>query len=716
MNKLALMSAATVALATGMLLADSGQANAAYVTKVNGGLDYAQLVRSDGSVWGYGYDFNGKIGDGGTVNSTALSPMPVSGFANGGTSIDAGYNHTLFLKSDGSVWAAGDNNYGQGGATPSGAITAPLQVAGLSDVVEVAGGEHHSLALTASGDVYGFGGNYNGQLGNGTATNSSTPVKSLISDVKDIAAGARFSLALKTDGTVWAWGNNASYQYGKASNNSTRPSQVPITGVTAIDAGKTHAVAIKADGTVWYWGTDTVGLSTAVTAQAPTQVRGFYLEPFTGATAIAAGHGHTLILKNDATVWSFGNSTYGQLGHSYAMTGLDARPVQDMTGVQSISAGSTTSYALRANGSVWAWGSNAKGQFGNGTTTSSNYPVEIKSLTPALTAEAIPSYMSIQLNYSYDGPVAEYRVYTGANQLLYMGTKTTFEHKGLTNVTAYTYTIYAYDANGNELAKSTLSATTKDGTVNVWHTGSEFTSIQLGYSGRGPVAKFVVTRDNQVLYEGKNTTFIDTGLLPNKPYYYVVSSYDANGVPLGQRAYDFARTKAATGTLQMTSPDAHTMTTTYTGTNFEVGKMVLRRMGELYYEGTGTFTESNLMPHQQVWYDYELYDTNGVLMISTRATGYTQNLAWSPLVLESTSTSVSFETHPTNANAVDYVIKKMGSDQYSGPESAYHEEGLTPGTTYYYSVYAYTSTDHALVNLLGTYTFTVITPAADAPQ
>ena len=138
------------------------------------------------------------------VNFTGMQSFSCTPTISGG-----GY-HSLALKKDGTVWAWGHNEYGQlGDGTQTLGRLTPVQVSGLSGVIAIAAGEYHSLALKSDGTVWAWGGNYEGQLGDGTTNNKLTPVQvSGLSGVIAIAASYRHSLALKSDGTVWAWGSN----------------------------------------------------------------------------------------------------------------------------------------------------------------------------------------------------------------------------------------------------------------------------------------------------------------------------------------------------------------------------------------------------------------------------------------------------------------------------------------------------------------------------
>ncbi|NBV87504.1 MAG: hypothetical protein EBS01_14835, partial [Verrucomicrobia bacterium] len=170
----------------------------------------------------------------------------------------AGAHSSVVLKSDGTVWTAGDNSCGQlgnGNFTPS---PSPTQVQGLSDVCFVASGYHHVLALKKDGTVWAWGNNADGELGTGTAQNICNKPEqvSSLSGIIAVAAGGFHSLALKDDGTVWAWGYNALGALGTGGTlGSTIPVQVfGLNGIKAIAAGYLHSLALKSDGSVWVFG------------------------------------------------------------------------------------------------------------------------------------------------------------------------------------------------------------------------------------------------------------------------------------------------------------------------------------------------------------------------------------------------------------------------------------------------------------------------------
>jgi alpha-tubulin suppressor-like RCC1 family protein len=337
-------------------------------------------AQAQGEVWAWGLNNFGELGDG--TNTDSNTPVQVSNLSDV-KAIAGGYHHSLALKNDGTVWAWGHNGVGQLGNGTNTDSNTPVQVSNLSDIKAIGAGEYYSLALKNDGTVWAWGHGGDGQLGNGTNTNSNTPVQvSNLSDIKAIGAGDFHSLALKNDGTVWAWGYNSAGQLGDGTNtDSNTPVQVSnLSGVQAVAGGIFHSLALKNDGTVWAWGYNSfgqLGNSTTIDSNTPVQVSNL-----SGVQAVADCGYHSLALKNDGTVWAWGHNGRGQLGGG-ATTIISNTPVQvsNLSDIKAIGAGAFHSLALKNDGTVWAWGENGGGELGNGTNTDSNTPVQVSSLS-----------------------------------------------------------------------------------------------------------------------------------------------------------------------------------------------------------------------------------------------------------------------------------------------------------------------------------------------
>ena len=335
------------------------------------GLWPAMLSASGGQLWSFGQNHYGQLCDG-TSTNRILPAQVLAGISTvvaGGSATDG--SHTLYLKTDGTLWAVGYNIYGQlGDSTTTNRLT-PVQVA--SSVSAVSAGINHSLFLKTDGTMWAMGFNQYGQLGDGTTTNRSTPVQ-VASGVSAISAGGNHTLFLKTDGTLWAAGYNSFGQLGDGTKPTNQPTPVQITsGVSAIAAGGSHSLFLKTDNSLWVTGWNAsgqLGIGPASSyLSTPTQLT-------TGVSAIAAGNQHSLFLKTNGTLWAMGQNLFGQLGDGTMPTNQKL-PVQVTNGVGSISAGVSHSLFLKTDGSLWAMGLNTTGQLGDGTTNNQATPVHV---------------------------------------------------------------------------------------------------------------------------------------------------------------------------------------------------------------------------------------------------------------------------------------------------------------------------------------------------
>jgi alpha-tubulin suppressor-like RCC1 family protein len=348
--------------------------DARFAPTIVAGDDHSVALNDDGTVWTWGDNGYGQLGDGTTMNRNA--PVPVISLSDV-FAVAGGGNHTLALTGEGRVWAWGDNSNGQLGDGTFLSRTQPVLVPYFTDGVAVAAGYAHSLGLKKDGTVWAWGDNSSGQLGNGTTETSNLPAQvSGLTEAIAIAAGQYHNYALRKDGTLWAWGANGDGQLGDGSfHTRTVPVQVSgLSDVVSVAAGGYHGLAIQNDRKVWAWGRNWEGeLGDPSFDQRTIPV---LVEGLSGIILVSAGTSHSLALKNNGTVWAWGANDHGQLGNSAFQASSTPVEVPDLVSVIGLAAGANHSLALRNDGTVWAWGENGSGQLGDGTFGSQNVPVQ----------------------------------------------------------------------------------------------------------------------------------------------------------------------------------------------------------------------------------------------------------------------------------------------------------------------------------------------------
>ena len=310
--------------------------------------------------------------------------------------VSTGGSHTCALTMNGGVKCWGYNLYGQLGDGSGSNTLTPVDVRGLAGgVTAIAAGGSHNCVLTASGGVKCWGRNSHGQLGDESWWNWYTPVdvSGLTSGVVAIAAGDLHTCALTAGGGVKCWGKN---YYGQLGDGTTANRNTPVdvnglaSGVTAIAAGVNHTCALMAGG-VKCWGYNNsgqLGDGTTVLRLTPVDVSG--LPAVSGVTAIAAGSEHTCALSAGG-VKCWGSSGAGQLGDGTTVDRLTPVNVSGLpagSDVTTIAAGWSHTCAVTVGGSVKCWGSNYYGQVGDGTTIDKLAPAAVSGLASGVTAIA----------------------------------------------------------------------------------------------------------------------------------------------------------------------------------------------------------------------------------------------------------------------------------------------------------------------------------------
>ncbi|MEZ4866391.1 MAG: hypothetical protein R3C14_34050 [Caldilineaceae bacterium] len=354
------------------------------VSAIGAGGSHSCAVTSTGGVKCWGYNNSGQLGNGSTASSSV--PVDVSGMNSGVSTISAGGFHTCALTTAGSVWCWGYNTYGQLGNNSTVGSSVPVAVSGLgSGVSAISAGNNHTCALTNTGGVKCWGYNSSGQLGNGSTASSSVPVdvSGLGSGVNAISAGSSHTCTVATAGGVKCWGSNA---WGQLGNNSTASSSVPVdvsglsNGVSMISAGGSHTCAVT-NGGVKCWGYNTygqLGNNSTAESSAPVDVSGLG----SGVNAISAGSNHTCAVTSTGGSKCWGYNSFGRLGNNSTAESSVPVDVSGLTsGVSTISASDFLTCSLTSAGGAKCWGNNGYGRLGNNSTAESSVPVDVDGLS-----------------------------------------------------------------------------------------------------------------------------------------------------------------------------------------------------------------------------------------------------------------------------------------------------------------------------------------------
>lgn len=348
------------------------------------------VLKADGSLWAWGGNMQGLLGDGTTINR--ISPVPIG---TGYSKISAGIMASFAIKTDGTLWAWGANSDGFAGILGDGTAIdrhTPVQIG--SDFAEVAAGMSGGAAIKRDGTLWTWGQNsVMGLLGDGDLTQhiALTP-RQIGSGFVQVASSQAHFLALKADGSLWAWGTNGGGQLGDGTFEHRATPTYVDSGFVAITAGEYFSLGIKTDGSLWAWGSHAYGqlgqgfAGTGKDPNATVETMTYPRPTRVGAdfVAVTAGNYHTHAIKRDGSLWGWGSAAWGAVGDGLPDTDADGtgrnvtEPTRIGTGFWKTTSGggNFNGYALKLDGSLWAWGNNYAGQLGDGTTENHLAPVD----------------------------------------------------------------------------------------------------------------------------------------------------------------------------------------------------------------------------------------------------------------------------------------------------------------------------------------------------
>jgi len=355
-------------------------------TTIAAGVTHSLAIREDGSLWAWGQNKGGQFDDGINMEYIDWNAPAQVGKDSDWAAVAAGDSHAVAIKADGSLWAWGHNEYGQLGNGTIIGHNAPARVGKAKGWAAVAAGSRHTLAIKSNGSLWAWGSNEHGQLGDGTNISRTAPVQvGSDKDWKSVSTDCRHNMAIKADGSLWAWGANDCGQLGDGTNTD-RNSPVRVgadSDWAAVAVGASHTLAIRANGSLWAWGSNKDGEAGTGDSDASQYVAPVHVGSAKGWKAVSAGDGYSAAISADGSLWAWGFNIFALLGS--ALLGGDlknrrtpGRVGADKTWVAVASGGFDNTLALKADGSLWVWRYNGAG----GKITPSKVGTEFRVLSP----------------------------------------------------------------------------------------------------------------------------------------------------------------------------------------------------------------------------------------------------------------------------------------------------------------------------------------------
>ncbi|HCL88747.1 MAG TPA: hypothetical protein DHW60_05175 [Ruminococcus sp.] len=363
---------AEIVIGTSQSNPDYDFSSAGEIVQVAAGGTHTAAVTKDGDLYMWGRNYYGQLG----VYSNADSKIPIK--VNNSSStlpeksvkyIALGYYHSAAITKDGSLYMWGYNRSGQlGDGTTTDRYT-PVKI--MDNVASVSLGGSHSAAVTKDGSLYMWGDNGNGRLGDGTTTDRYTPVK-IMDNVASVSLGSSHSAAITKDGSLYMWGYN---YYGQLGDGTTTDRYTPVKimdNVASVSLGGNHSAAITKDSNLYMWGgngSGQLGDGTTDNKARPHRVA-------SNVQSVKLGYSHTTVISKDGGLYTWGYNYYGQLGNG--TTTDSSNPIKIMNDAIDCAGGDNHTIVLKKDGTVYTWGDNYHGQLGDDTTTDRTSPVAIQ--------------------------------------------------------------------------------------------------------------------------------------------------------------------------------------------------------------------------------------------------------------------------------------------------------------------------------------------------
>ncbi len=336
-----------------------------------------------GSLWGWGNNTNGVIGDSSTNSKSSPVQTAVGGVA--WRSVSTTDYSKAMLSTDGSVWNVGaycGNDLALGGYA-----TSPIKLSGIDTWKQVCAGPSNNAAIRSDGTLWSWGYNYYGNLGDNTTIHRSSPAQVVRANGdyawKQVTLGHDFSAAIDINDMLHTWGDNRFGRLGVIdSPDRSQPFQVGIATWKQISAGYEHCVGIQTNGTLWTWGDNEYGQlgqgdqGVNTDRSSPVQVGAGTDWKF---VSCGGSPYNTAAIKTNGTLWAWGSNQFGQLGRGDRISASSPVQVGASNNWRTCDIGNSSTTAIKVDGTLWAWGANSNGGVGDGTVIDRSSPVQIGS-------------------------------------------------------------------------------------------------------------------------------------------------------------------------------------------------------------------------------------------------------------------------------------------------------------------------------------------------
>jgi len=329
-------------------------------------------VQPDGSLWAWGNNGNGQLGDG--TNVDRHSPVKIMDDV---VSVESNDRYTMAVTTDNTLWIWGQHDFDQ--PEEGDIIDRYVPTKLLDDVVAVASNDRTAMAIRTDGSLWAAGVNSHGLLARDPDSYvwRRNSFDRIMDDVAAVSIGFNHALAIRTDGSLWSWGRNDRGQLGDGTTIDRHEPVHIMNDVISVSTNHAISIAVQDGGDVLIWGS-TGGTLPRRYQPDPDESSPSVLSPHNvaeGARTVSLGNNFILGISIDNGLYGIANNNHGQLGDG--TNNYSSEWIRIMDDVDHVVAGNNSVIAIDSDGSLWAWGNNERGRLGDNTTTTRPRPVKI---------------------------------------------------------------------------------------------------------------------------------------------------------------------------------------------------------------------------------------------------------------------------------------------------------------------------------------------------